>query len=254
MRKRIAGSILVLAAGLICTAGAHAQRAKRMGKASEQAAPAADPHDLSGVWNMIHPRGVHYLGDTLTAQPPDLTPWGEAEFKKAKASNGGEYTLETSNDPVIEKCYPPGVPRIYLQPFPFQIAQIPGEVLMLFEYDHTVRRIFLNQPIPKDPDPTYMGTSVGHWDGDTLVVDTVGFNENTWLDRLGHAHSEQLHVTERFRRVDQNTIEDQITLTDPKALAQPWKTTLNFGLKPTWHIMEQVCTDNWNFLNFEEKK
>ncbi len=169
-----------------------------------------------------------------------MTAWGEEKFKEAKDSNGGAYTLDQTNDPVLTRCYPPGTPRVYFHPYPFEFVQAKKFMLMVFEYDHTIRRIYTDgRALPDDPDPSWMGYSVGHWDGNTtFVVDTVGFNEKTWLDRLGHAHSEQLHVTERFRRVDRDHLELDITMTDPKALAKPWTTTFYYQNRPDWELGE----------------
>jgi hypothetical protein len=134
-----------------------------------------------------------------------------------------------------------------------QITQTPKEMMMLFEYDHIVRHIFTDgRQHPADVTPTYMGHSIGHWDGDTLVVDTAGFNDKTWLDRTGHPHSEELRVVERFRRTGQDAMQVDITMEDAKALAKPWTSQLIFQLRPEWDIMEQVCTDNETFLGFEK--
>jgi hypothetical protein len=184
---------------------------------------------------------------------PNMTAWGEQQYKLQKSSNGGQYTLQETNDPVITKCFPPGVPRIYLQPFPLQIVQTPKEVIILYEYDHTVRHVFTDgRKHPEDLTPTYMGDSIGRWDGDTFVVDTVGFNEKTWLDRIGHSHSDQLHVIERFQRVNLNDLELDVSMEDPKALATPWSVHLQFQLHPDWNIAEQVCADNSDFVSFEK--
>jgi hypothetical protein len=213
--------------------------------------PPHDPHDLTGVWNTR--RG--YGGNSYDRQGPDMTAWGQQQYKLAKSSNSGQYTLQETNDPVIAKCFPPGVPRIYLQPFPLQIVQTPKEVLILYEYDHTIRHVFIDgrkHPNGSDISLTYMGDSIGHWDGDTLVVDTVGFNEKTWLDRIGHPHSDQLHVIERFQRKNLNDLEVDITMEDPKALAKPWNAHIGFQLHPDWSLSEQVCTDNGDFTGFEK--
>ncbi len=113
---------------------------------------------------------------------------------------------------------------------------------MIFEYDHTVRRIYTDgRPLPKDPDPLWLGYSVGRWEGNTtFVVDTVGFNENTWLDRLGVPHSDQLHVTERFHRVDGDHLQLDVTMQDPKALAKPWTGTLYYELRNDWGVAERL--------------
>jgi hypothetical protein len=225
------------------------QQGMRRGPAPPVQGPPHDPHDLTGVWNMR--RG--YGGDTYSGQASEFTAWGREQFEKAKASNGGQYTLQETNDPVITKCYPPGVPRIYLQPFPLQIVQTPKEVILLYEYDHTVRQVFTDgRKHPDDLTPTYMGDSIGHWDGDTLVVDTIGFNDKTWLDRAGRPHSDQLHVIERFQRMNQNDLELDITMEDPKALAKPWDAHIGFQLHADWTIEEQVCADNGDFVSFEK--
>lgn len=230
-------------------AAAAPQQGMRRGPAPPVQGPAHDPHDLTGVWNAR--RG--YGGDTYIGEKPEFTAWGQEQFKKAKASNGGEYTLQETNDPVITKCFPPGVPRIYLQPFPLQIVQTPKETIILYEYDHTVRHIFTDgRKHAEDVTPTYMGDSIGKWDGDTFVVDTVGFNDKTWLDRAGRPHSDQLHVIERFDRMNENDLELDITMEDAKALAKPWNVHIGFQLRPTWTIEEQVCADNSDFVNFEK--
>jgi hypothetical protein len=143
------------------------------------------------------------------------------------------------------------MPRLYLQPFPFEIIQLPGRVIMLFEFSHYVRQIYTDgRKHNTDLGPTWLGDSIGHWDGDTLVVDTIGFNDKTWLDRAGHPHSTDLHLVERIRRVDPKTMTDDITIEDPKAYTKPWGGQITFQSHPTWNIMEMVCEDNVNFDQF----
>ena len=200
MRRRLIYSVLAPAAALSLACVLSAQNSPPA--AASKPAPV---HDLTGVWMARNPPAIRaFAGATFTKEEPEMTPWALAKYKEAKSSNGGQYTLETTNDPVVTKCDPPGVPRVYFHPYPFEFVSTPTYMLMLYEYDHMVRRIYTDgRPIPEDPDLTWMGSSVGHWDGDTtFVVDTVGFNDKTWLDRLGHPHSSQLHVTERFRRID----------------------------------------------------
>jgi hypothetical protein len=130
-------------------------------------------------------------------------------------------------------------------PRPFEIVQIPGRVLVLFEWDHWVRPIWTDgRGHPKDPDPTWMGHSIGRWDGDTLVVDTVGLNDKTWIDSIGHPHSEDLHVIERYRRTKHDELEVAFTFDDPKAYTKPWTATVVFGLKPDWELSEMVNCEN----------
>ena len=256
MRNRVVSLIFAGAAVVALASALPAQSAQQPGSAKPAAASAPAPeHDLSGVWNMHStPAQRKYTGSTYTAEPPEMTPWGNEKYMANKPSNGPRtHSLKETDDPVLKQCLPPGTPRIYLQPFPFQMVQTPKEILMIYEYDHTVRQIFMDgRAHPEDITPTYMGNSIGKWDGDTLVVDTVGFNDKTWLDRDGHPHSDQLHVIERFHRVDRDNMTIDINIEDPKVLVKPWKTQLNFQLKPDWDIMELVCTDNGAFEDFEK--
>ncbi len=265
MPRHVTSSIASFAAMLACLCSLGAQTPQSGGanqatpRAPAKAAPSAPApvHDLSGIWMMRNPPGSDrgFTNYTFTKDPPELTPWAEAKLKEAKPSNGGQYTLETTNDPVLTKCYPPGVPRVYFHPYPFEFVQTPKYILMIYEYDHTVRRIYMDgRPLPSDPDLSWMGTSVGHWEGNsTLVVDTVGFNERTWLDRLGHPHSDQLRVTERFRRVDNDHLLLDITMQDPKALAKPWSTTFYYELRPQWELGEISCSGDYlDFNKFED--
>ena len=259
MRNRVMKPALVVVGALVCAWTLHAQapQAPRPGAGSATPAaakpsPPAPTRDLSGVWMMRNPPGSNrgYTNFTFTdpkTDPPAMTAWGLEKFKEAKDSNGGNYTLEQTNDPVLKKCFPPGVPRVYFHPYPFEFVHTPKQTLLIYEYDHWLRRIHTDgRPAPADPDPLWMGTSIGHWEGNTtFVVETTGFNEKTWLDRLGHAHSDQLKVTERFRRVDRDHLELDITMTDPKALAKPWSTTFYYQLRPNWEMGEISCSGDY---------
>ena len=131
------------------------------------------------------------------------------------------------------------------QPFPWEIVYARDRILIIFEYQALLRQIFIDgRKHPDDLEPTYMGHSIGKFEGDTLVVDTVGFNDKTWLDPMGLPHSDAMHLTERIRRVDHDTLVDEYTIDDPKAYTQPWKATRTFKLKPDWQIKEYVCTEN----------
>lgn len=258
MRSSVIGLGLTVAMALVGLNPLHAQdRQQSTGKGNkaETPVPPAPAHDLTGVWMRSTPKGVFQSGSTYTKEPPELTPYLQELFNQAKNSNGGKTTLQETNDPVLSKCYPPGVPRVYLHPYPFQFIQTPKALLMVFEYDHTLRWIYTDgRPLPSDPDLLWMGTSVGHWEDDhTLVVDTVGFNERTWLDRLGVPHSTQLHVVERFHRVDRDHLELQITMIDPKTLAKPWVGMMYYELRPNWEIGEVSCSGDYlDFNNFED--
>jgi hypothetical protein len=223
---------------------------------------AAAPADLSGVWRRsrrapdnARQYTIFELSMTITNEEPPMTPWAAAQFKANKPNIGPRgVSLAKTNDPVMS-CLPPGVPRIYLQRgSPMEILQVPGRVVMLFEYDHFVRQIFTDgRPHVKDLPGTWMGDSIGKWEGDTLVVDTTGFNDKTWLDMSGHPHSDQLHLVERIRRVDPNTLSIDTTIDDPKAYTKPWGGRAFFELKPGWTIGEMVCEDNANFRSMQKK-
>jgi hypothetical protein len=214
------------------------------------AGPEHNPKDLSGVWNRLGQGGGGAFGG---GSNPKLTPLGQDLLQQSKSSNNGQYTLTTTNDPVVGKCLPAGVPRIYLHPLPWQIAQTPQETIFIFEWDHTVRHIFTDgRKHDPDANPTYMGESIGSWDGNTFVVDTVAFNEKTWLDRNGTSHTDQLHVIERFHRVNLNDLELDVTMEDAKALAEPWKVHMQFQLHPEWNLQEYACTDGIDFVSFEK--
>jgi hypothetical protein len=222
----------------------------------------AQQPDLHGVWTMRTTPQTRYLLGTFTQGDPPMTAWAKDRMKLNKPSFGPNGVAD-SNDPVNPTtidavgCFPPGVPRIYLHPFPMEIIQTPGRVLIVYEFNHFVRQIFTDgRKHNTDLGPTWMGDSIGKWEGDTLVADTIGLNDKTWLDRAGHPHSEDLHVVERFRRVDANTLTIDLTLDDPKAYPQPIKAQLTYQLKPDWNITEMICEDNItynDYLKNEEK-
>ena len=134
-------------------------------------------------------------------------------------------------------CLPTGIPRG--SPYPWRIVQTPTHYFILFEGNiHSFRQIFMNAKHPDDPDPTWYGHSIGHWEGNTLVVDTVGFNDKSWFDDPGHPHSEELRVTERFQRRDFGHLTVQVTFDDPKAYTKPWSATVPFDLLPDTELIE----------------
>jgi hypothetical protein len=254
MRLNSIDALLAITATFVFSCSLVAQNAP-LAKAPSPPAPV---HDISGVWFLRSPAAMSsFTNFTFTKEEPELTAWGKEKYSEAHAANGGKYTMETTNDPVLTKCDPPGTPRVYFHPYPFEFVQTPKYTLMLYEYDHTVRRIYTDgRALPSDPDITWMGTSVGHWEGDTtFVVDTVGINDKTWLDRLGHPHTADLHVNERFRRVDRDHMQIDFTMTDPKALTKPWTSTFYYELRPTWEIGEISCAGDYQQFNkFESGK
>ena len=149
-----------------------------------------------------------------------------------------------SKDDPEANCLPTGVPR--LAPYPWKIVQTPTLVVFLFEGNiHSYRQIFLDgRAHPKDPDPTWYGDSIGHWEGDTLVVDSVGFNDKFWFDFAAHPHTDKLHITERYRRPDLGHLESEVTIDDPGAYTKPFTLHGQFPLQTDTEIMEYVCNEN----------
>jgi hypothetical protein len=197
---------------------------------SANQAKANDAADLTGVWMIDHFQPALFPKGTT----PPFTPWAEEQFKKADTK---------VNDPNLA-CLPHGIPRIMFVPLPMEIFQVPDKVLMYQEAGNQLRQIHMNREHLKDLDPIYNGDSIGKWDGNTLVVDTVGFNTITWMDHVGLPHTGALHVVERIRRVDHNTLIDDFTIEDPKAYTKKWTASQTYILKPGWEIAEYVCDNN----------
>jgi hypothetical protein len=215
-----------------------------------KAQSAVGNNDISGVWNAM--RGNYDTASFSKGDPP-MTPWGQAQFNAAKPSQGPRGVKLPETTDMVYKCFPPGMPYIYLQLFPMQIVQTPKEVIELFEYDHMVRHIFIDgRKHPDDVTPSYNGNSIGHWEGDTLVVDTIGLNGKMWLDRVGHPDSDQMHIIERIHRVDDQTLQVDFAFDDPKSYVKPWTALMRFRLRPNWDIIEDVCEDNFAFERFEK--
>jgi hypothetical protein len=167
-----------------------------------------------------------------------MTPAGADLYKERRANN--------SKDDPEGYCLPAGVPRYTGTPYPFQLIQLPDRVVILYEgASHMYRVVPLNAKHSADPNPTWLGESVGWYEGnDTLVVDTVGFNGRTWLDYVGHPASDQLHVVERFTRPNYGSLHYEATIEDPKFYTKPWTTKFNVKWKPGWEIQEYVCLEN----------
>lgn len=203
--------------------------------------------DLAGVWLG---KGIQSLSpsDPMGKKRPDLeedipfTPWSLARMKSQRPATGPDQTFENTNDPALKYADPDGYPRASIHPMKFKIVQGTDYVYFLWEYNQSWRQIAMNRPHSDDPDPTWFGEAVGKWEGDALVVDTVGIKDTTWLDPIGHPHSEDLHIVERFRRVDHDTLVDQLTFEDPKAYTRPWTGQLTFKLDPTSTMRESIYT------------
>lgn len=193
--------------------------------------------DLSGLWLLSAGPG-HTANLAADLKPTEIQPWAEALYRQRLGDLG-------KDDPWTAQCLPAG-PRVILSGGggPARIIQTPAVVAILYE-DLSYRQIFLDgRPLPKDPNPTWMGYSVGRWDGDTLVVETTGFNERSWLDMGGHPHTEALRTTERFHRTNFGHIDLQVTFDDPKAYSRAWTIAFGGNLAPDTEMLEFVCGEN----------
>jgi hypothetical protein len=194
--------------------------------------------DLSGIWIVPSPKYLQNLAADLKPSDVPMQPWAEALTKERMT---GAHAAEESD----ANCLPQGVPKINVTPVPFKIVQNPDEVIILYEAFGIYRQVFTDgRELPKDPNPSWMGYSIGKWDGDSLVVETAGFNGKTWLDQAGHPATEALHVTERFRRPDFGHLNIEITIDDPKAYTKPWTVTEGMRLLADTDLLEFVCTEN----------
>ena len=227
MRDRLIGSVLAVAAALAFS--------------SVMSAQAARTPDLSGVWV----RAPGYGRSFDPKEAPPMQPWAAERFRAAREGiTDPNQQGRDELDSVITSCAPVGMPRIMLFPRAFEIIPTAGRVLMLFEWDHIVRQIFIGQKPPEDPDPVWMGYSTGRWDRDTLVVDTIGLTDQTWLDSVGHPHSDKLHVVERIRRVGADKLEIDFTFDDPGAYTKPWMGKVGYQRMPGWQILEHFACEN----------
>jgi hypothetical protein len=191
-----------------------------------------------GTWEEVNSTGT---GGVVTpfAIPPNREPAPYQPWAAAKVLES--YNRRGIDDPMA-RCLPAGVPRTTTMGlFPMQIVQTPKQVVMLFEVFRVFRVIPVDAKHPDDVVPSYSGDSVGHWDGDTFVVDVIGFNDETWLAGTGTFHSEDLHVVEKFKRVDYNTIQYEATLTDPKVLTKPWVQRTTMMLREGTRLREYEC-------------
>jgi hypothetical protein len=213
--------------------------------------------NLTGIWQVMntanwdiqaHPAKmgpVIALGAAFSVPPGagvvegneiPYQPWA-AERKKENAANW------LTRDPEI-KCYMPGIPRATYMPYPFQIVQSQNTILMAYEFASTSRIVRMNSK-EQSPAPAWMGWSIGRWDGDTLVIDVTDHMEETWFDRAGNFHSENLRVVERYSLIDRNTIDYEVTIEDPKVFTRPWKMRMLVyrRLEPNAQLMEYKCVE-----------
>ncbi len=221
--------------------------------------------DLSGVWHSAYaPAGENTRlfgdesktfavpGDDPTTFPKyflnilvDFTPEQSPlrpEFAAVFRSNSARRGTESP----VAQCLPQGLPRADLTNYaPFKMIQTADEIAVLYEIDNTYRQIYLDgRKLPVDPQPAWLGYSVGRWEGDTLVVNAAGFNDKSWLDVVGHPHSEDLHLEERFHRRDFGHMDLSITVEDPKMYTRPFTIQVTEVLVPDSDVLESICNEN----------
>jgi len=247
VRKKARSAVVVgLAAALLQTGMAAGQwmkhpdpRTPRMADGKPNlAAPAprlADGRpDLGGIWNAVDGRYLTNLARRAGIDIP-FQPWAAALFKERQDTEG--------RDRPAGRCLPHTIPDAMLVPgYPWKVVQTPGVTIILFENFTQYRQIFTDgRGFPTERNPTWFGYSIGKWDGDTFVVDTVGFNDKSWLDDGGHPRSDAMHTIERFRRRDFGHLDIEFTFDDPKAYTKPWSVTVPFELLPDTDIIENIC-------------
>ena len=193
--------------------------------------------DLSGIWLAEPPKLRDVSKDFKEGEFP-IQSWA------AELYNARKDGAHSDEDPDAN-CMSQGVPKINMTPEPFKIVQNPDMVIILYEAFDQFRQIFMDgRALPKDPNPTWLGYSAGKWEGDTLVVESIGFNGKIWLDQVGHPSSEAMRVTERFRRRDFGHLELHATIDDPKAYTKPWTIVQPLVLLPDTELIENVCAEN----------
>lgn len=215
---------------------------------SNAVAPATpfEVHDLSGVWRLAGP--VVPRVPSLSNDVPPMTAWGQARFDENKPSFGPRSVPPALGNDPIGNCNPLGLPRIHFFSWPLEIIQTPDKMIQVFEWTRVYREIWTDgRSLPTDWDPRWYGYSVGRWEGDTFIVDSVGFDDRTWIDHFGRPHSDQMRLQERYRRTDHETLELTMTLDDPKAYTKLWVSDKKV-LKPLpqqgWpykELREEIC-------------
>ena len=234
-------------AGVALATGAVAQQTAG-GASAPGAAPkpaptivaASNPHDIDGVW---WTPGYDRKFRTVDGQLPPFTERGRREWEyNVKADEAGTPVADAPT-----ACLPHGIPRLLASPYPIQIITVGNQMNWVHEVNRNQRYIYLGESHPPNLKKTYLGHSIGHWDGDTLVIDTVALNDKTRIDEEGITHTDQLHVVERIRKVQIDGVlhlESLITITDPVMFTAPWTTRRVYKARPEVRVMEYVCEEN----------
>ena len=272
MRYRLNDSLAIIAAMLAFSAVTFAQTYGTPGYAPGTWKPQEvpkdlskpkpfNPRDFSGVWSSPTKAGYferHALNDKwlpiqdksipdqMRSQtyPPPLTDWGKAKFEATKPSYGPRSVPPGLGNDTVSTCDPMGYPRDLYEANlrPFEIIQAPDRMLIHMQYHEIWRQVWTDgRELPKDPDPAWMGYSIGKWDGDTFVITSTGYDERTWLDHLGNPHSDQMVLVERWKHPDANTLTLDMTITDPKTYTAPWVGDTITFVRAKAAIFEELC-------------
>jgi hypothetical protein len=257
MRKRLRGEMSAIAAAASIAFGLWVIPAASVGQTYNPPRTADGKPDLNGVWQTLNTANwdleehaaqagpVVALG-AAGAVPAGLSvvegneiPYLPAALAKKKENMQNRLTA----DPEV-KCYLPGVPRATYMPYPFQIVQTPNYILIAYEYAGATRTIYMDKA-PPSPADSWMGTAVGHWEGDTLVVDVTSMNDQTWFDRAGNFHSDALHVVERYTPRSPDALTYEATIEDPKVFSRPWKIGMPLyrRLEKNAQLLEFKCVE-----------
>lgn len=255
MRNRLVGSILAVAAMFAISPAVLAQTAAPAG--AERPTP-----NLVGVWTHAGQAvdGSPGMGFLWSEEEPAMLPWAAERYKivRTDARTRGQKGHDDLDSIQYPYCLVHGMPRVWTAPFPFEILQYPDRMYILYESNSAVRRIYTDgRKFPENYPATSMGYSIGRWDGDTLVAETINIRALDggllWLDNVGHPRTEALRVVERFRRAAQDTLEITFLFDDPQTYVRPWGGKKVFRLKPDWEIMDNRVCEDLPLADFENK-
>jgi hypothetical protein len=244
--KQAATCIGLLAVMAVTIAVVAAQEPKSKPPAAADWAALAKLPDLTGVWEAPT---VGRGGRGPAAGPPPVP-----QLTPAYAAKKRELDARHLDDTEAANCLPTGMPAIMGHPYPYEFLLTPGKVTIVGEAYQQVRHIYTDgRPLPADPDPTFNGTSIGRWDRDTLVVETIGFSPLTTIAR-NTPHSDKMRIIERFHLTGPDTMSVETTVIDPEALTRPWTTARTLARHRDWTIREYICEENnRNFLDAQGK-
>ena len=268
MRLRFTASIFVLAGLVLLPAMSFAQqRGAGFGGRGRAAAPPSnqpfDPKDFNGIWWRT---GGTREWNTQKGEEPVFTPEGKKAFDANKPGYGPRAVPPAQGNDPLGDCNPDGLARNLMFNRPVDFIQLPNRLIQLFQYHGGRREIWLDgRKLPDNPDlPRWYGYSVGHWEGNTLVVETNGLEPREWLDNLGNPYSDEARMTERYTRVDHDHIEMVVTLTDPKFYSKPfgsqkksWELLTKpeqYSVQPGWNsLMEELCVPMDEVFEFNRR-